>query len=1137
MKQIKRRTRIAALLLALVFLLSPVISLIQGSGQALAAIFKITLLEKGNLLTSTEFEFFGEAIDSPILYWMKEDGTPLFCIQQHRAMLEGIEGHEWNEEYGESKSLSEQKYELVSIVLQCCGMIKGEHHTLTPGEYIAGQASVWGITSWQYTGPDQLRSELERLQEYIGDWNGCPAEESKAQAAAKIEEILQAIEDYYGNSSSYIPEFASKYQEDAPIWPMEWEEDRCFVTFSLGEKAEEIKEFDYELPSGWSWEWEGDQITFQCEDPKEDVIAITGTAKEGSGLGSAYPIGLVYLVGSYRYSGLQTLAAYVEQNMAWQCYFKLSVPEKPEDPGSWELPEVRHYRHQEDFRALYGVELMKIDGDSEDALSGAEFQVMESFDSGQLEGTVLAPEQFETWSGFKARCPEGITSETGRLRHWDQKEYHYEKTYCGGHPDPEILYEGNSELLREKLEEEAWDAWEREVEACSEICDFHAVDGSGEGMLEAERDLAYQQFIHLLYGYTWKETKPPKGYEALKEGLSEEIYVASQQAGGQTEGRITSAAASQYTLHGIEQTDAAVASRSDAEAGPAIRLELFPQEGSIQADRPLLKEDASEASVPTASREATLPEASRSHASAAGSDSLKDASPSAAEPEIREELQKRRRQGQKLIWLTSMVALRDQGMEEAPEFYQIVVKNYKETPPEETKPEETPPEETKPEETLPEETSPPPEETLPVATPPSSGGGRTSFSPPSTRIVMDPPPLEAGLHNGWIKAGYAPPELINDEGVPRGAGNRLALPKTGDKGLGMLPGIFLAAAAGMFAMLWLRRKKSHGQSRRVKDRHLLGGMLAVMIVSLAGGVDGYGAETEGEEALPEQLVLYLAVEGETDLPSREYVDEEGREYMLDSCQQVEKVEPELREPAREILTYEGIERVEQIPDQVMVSRQKEEDGRRGSGELRQTGISQLASHWQDDFSASVVFYDYGSSQYALQGDFVPGEMELQYLLEHPDLILNEIGCDAEQYEILELAWDGDAYMDQDIPCRKAKARGRKLVWDYQVFYEGEIRYPERSFMEWEAVYQKVPETIIAEPEETKAQEEEVILEEAVPEAPAAPASKQTARARLWQRIRTVAVFTVSLTILLPSLMYLAAFLWKKRRQAWKLSEK
>lgn len=1129
MRQVKKRTQAAGLILALVLLLSPVVSVLQGSRQIQAAEFRITLLAKGNMLTDTEFEYFGEAIDSPILYWMKEDGTPLFCIQQHRAMISDMDGREWSSPYESSRYFTELQYELVSIVLQCCGMVKGEECALEPGEYIAGQASVWGILSGRYTGAGQLRSELERLHQYIGDWNGLSAEQMRAQAEAKSEEILQAIEDYYGDTSRYIPVFASKYEEKAPVWPMEWEGNACVVSFSLGEKAEAVKEFIYDLPEGWSCEWEGDQITFRARDPKMGTFSVTGTAGKDSELGDAFSFGLMYLVGSSRYPSLQTLASSVEQNTDWKCYFKLSVPEKPEDPGSWRLPEVKYYRHQEDFLSWYGTELIKIDGDTEAPLAGAEFQVLEAFDPEQLSGTNLDPGQFEQWSGWRA-CGQGqVTGESGKLRHWDQKEYHYEKTYCGGHPEPEISYEGRFEAIREKLEEEAWEAWEQEVEACSKTCDFHTEDGSGQARLEADRDEAYQQFIQLAYQYMWEETKCPAGYKELEDRRTEPITVVSVQAGSDPEKDLEateSQGMAAYSLHEAKQEGGLTATRSNAlrrdqvqnrDAQGSFEIQLEPKETEWEEQEKEL-----------------LPLATASSASSSNAVSRQE-----------ERLQgiRRGRKVRSLVWLTSLVAPLNQEFQEEPQLYPVIMKNYKKDPPkeptpEETEPEETPPpEETKPEETLPpppEETRPeetlPPPETKPVL-PPSSGGGRGSSTPPRPApIAAEEPPLAAAPRRGWIQAGYALPDRIDDDQVPKGTAGNLALPKTGDEGSGWAVRAIIISAGGILTLLWLRRRRGNGMGNKKRKNNLFGGiLLTTLLLSFAGSVDGYGKEPDS------QLIVYLPAEDGRELPDREYVDEQGQEYILDSCRQVEKLEPEIREMVREIVTYEGIERTDQIPERVVSSRQGEE-GRRGSGELKQTGLSPIASHWQDDFSASVVFYDYGADQYALHDSMIPGEMELQYLLEHSQLILEELGCDEDQYEILELVWDGEAYMDQGIPCRKAQARGRKLVQDYQVFYEGEILYPQVSRMEWEAVYQKAPQPIV-EIQETEPPQEEIILPEEVPGAPSAPPSKQTAQAKLWQTVRTLAAYTISLMVLLPVLVYLSITFWRRGRKKWKLSEK
>ena len=55
------------------------------------------------------------------------------------------------------------------------------------------------------------------------------------------------------------------------------------------------------------------------------------------------PIGLIYIVTPSSYPTFQHLASGVEITTPWSCYFQLSIPEKPDDTGSWELEETRCY--------------------------------------------------------------------------------------------------------------------------------------------------------------------------------------------------------------------------------------------------------------------------------------------------------------------------------------------------------------------------------------------------------------------------------------------------------------------------------------------------------------------------------------------------------------------------------------------------------------------------------------------------------------------------------------------------------------------------------------------------------------------------------------------------------------------------
>ncbi|MDO5418132.1 MAG: hypothetical protein Q4F29_13095, partial [Lachnospiraceae bacterium] len=629
--------RIMVLLLAFLLAWSPCSPFWQGNSYAQDGRFQIDIKKKGNMLNGEAFLFFGKTSRTGIYYWMKDDGSPLLCVQKNAQLIWDLNGEEISEEITVGKHFDRKEYELTSLVLQCCGMRKEETAVLEPGEYMAAQAAVWGILSDRWQGTAQLREEMENLYQYVADWNQVPAAELIGQSRAMIERICQAIDDYYGNSSIYLPEFASKYKDKVPVWQAEWQSDgTCQAVFSLGERSEAVKDFVFELPEGWQYEWQGGQVTFWAENPETSDFLVTGLAPEGSRLEDAMPIGLIYIAYPADYTSLQHLASAVELTVPWSCYFKLSVPE---NPGSWLLPEVRHYRHQEDFTALYGAGLEKQDRDTGELLAGVRFQPLEYFDDSQLEDSVLDKRQFEQWNGWKARCGEEVTDSEGHLVHWDEKCYHYEKTYCSGHPEPEIVYEGSSQEEFDKLEEESLAAWEAEVEACAQICDYHTLDGSGEALLEADRDLAYQQFINLTYGYAFEETKPADGYR-LPEGdekRTEPVFCVSAQAGGRS-----------WTEMGLERSvflpERVQASASGSDAGRET------------------------ASGSTAGRKDTESKASRSSAR-----------------------KMQRRLGRHLApnWLTSLLAPLEQETAEHPDFYLFQVENEKETPEETEPPEET----------------------------------------------------------------------------------------------------------------------------------------------------------------------------------------------------------------------------------------------------------------------------------------------------------------------------------------------------------------------------------------------------------------------------------------------------------------
>ena len=200
--------------------------------------------------------------------------------------------------------------------------------------------------------------------------------------------------------------------------------------------------------------------------------------------------------------------------------------------------EVKRYRHKEIWQADYAVQLRKFDSETGMPLEGAQFDILEAFDSSQLDGSVLEDDnwendsgsQFFRWEGWDSPyeelgdepCPKdqeitdadgwltemesagaGPLRSNGKRAHRDVKYYAYTKGYCGGHPEPD------------PDDEEGEEEYERELEICERLAAaggfFHSLNGAA-AELRADRDRHYQEFVSLTYEYSARELTAREGY-------------------------------------------------------------------------------------------------------------------------------------------------------------------------------------------------------------------------------------------------------------------------------------------------------------------------------------------------------------------------------------------------------------------------------------------------------------------------------------------------------------------------------------------------------------------------------------------------------------------------------------------------
>lgn len=291
------------------------------------------------------------------------------------------------------------------------------------------------------------------------------------------------------------------------------------------------------------------------------------------------------------------------------------------------------------------------------------------------------------------------------------------------------------------------------------------------------------------------------------------------------------------------------------------------------------------------------------------------------------------------------------------------------------------------------------------------------------------------------------------------------------------------------------------------------------------------AEEEGTQNIEQTaLILYFPIEDTEMKPESLYRDEIGQEYQLEFYYQIEDIVPEREEQVSETIIYPGVETVLQIPETISFDKQEDESGIDGSGELRKDSMIAQKQYWEDSFQFPLTVYDYDADYYELQGNVIPKEETLSFLLEHPQLLLEAIGCSQDQYQINELVWNGDDYWAQGHLCRDATGFGKKLVSDVSVEYQGVIHYPEWTKKQWQAVYSPLETAKEETAVWTEAETEEIVEVPEETEMPVQelPVAQKEKKSRL-SVARTIVRYSISFIVFIPFLVCLIYF-WRKKNK-------
>ena len=228
----------------------------------------------------------------------------------------------------------------------------------------------------------------------------------------------------------------------------------------------------YPTPTdGWTYTKTDTSITFTNPNPKPPQAMIqfkvegTPYASAGGGYSSVEDVlestlqiwECVTCSGGHVGNSPATLDPWLHQRMVWmeidvlpRNYFASLAGDPIPESGGGSI-QFKVYRHEEDFTSTYNVQLEKYDHETGKPLQGSRFVLYERFDDKdevdtERDGPVHLYEgggeyaggytdDPVLWDGFR-RLGTLVTDTNGHIEKTIEHGYHYDKTFCDGHPAP-----------------------------------------------------------------------------------------------------------------------------------------------------------------------------------------------------------------------------------------------------------------------------------------------------------------------------------------------------------------------------------------------------------------------------------------------------------------------------------------------------------------------------------------------------------------------------------------------------------------------------------------------------------------------------------------------------------------------------
>ena len=412
-------------------------------------------------------------------------------------------------------------------------------------------------------------------------------------------------------------------------------------------------EYTSAIPTGWSYEKTDTSIQFHTSDPASSLQVMFDTVGTiyGAGAGGGYQSAeelyedtlelwqCIQCSGTHKHvaggnvpleSHQRCIFLDIQEKMDMgQASFYAAVGGGKSGTAEGSL-DFKIYRHEEDWETNYNVQLYKYDYETGKPLEGSIFRLYERFDDqDQIQdedgyGVICRDgdpylsyhrDDTVTWDGFRF-VSSLHTGDDGRIHQTINHGYHYEKTFCDGHPEPTLAEvpeeetDENGEVSNqdeidaaEEENERLQEDWQACVDACEDYADqypgvhFHWVNDGADASASGEEafvqsgcqvdaEETYEAFISLRYSYAFQEEQAREGYvlhgkhqddvpiEIIRTDSSE--HGANAQFTGEYSGQITASLSSR-----IAKTEQAAVVKMEKQYYPVEEASTFQYQPQV----------------------------------------------------------------------------------------------------------------------------------------------------------------------------------------------------------------------------------------------------------------------------------------------------------------------------------------------------------------------------------------------------------------------------------------------------------------------------------------------------------------------------------------------------------------------------